>query len=217
MVYYHVLGRGKLMAAQYQEEMSRSATRSKPAPWRRIRKSMASLEPSKDPVIVAQGKETFSSCARRVTAPTAAALVGPNLCDDYWIHGSNFVDNLRTIWNGVPSKGMVTWKATLNPDTIYAAGSYIYTFRGTHPEESQTARKPGPGQDRSERIRVNTDGRVRTEIQNRRNTRNRNTHDPRPSLQTISRAFQRVAKVLGAHERGPATCNLQLATASAAA
>jgi cytochrome c oxidase cbb3-type subunit 3 len=59
--------------------------------------------------------------------------VGPNLCDEYWIHGSNFVDNLRTIYNGVPEKGMLTWKGVLKPAEIHAVGSYIYTLRGTHP------------------------------------------------------------------------------------
>ena len=81
----------------------------------------------------------------------AGGLVGPNLCDDYWIHGSNFVDNLQTIWNGVPAKGMVTWKGTLKPETIYSVGSYIYTLRGSHPKnpkppENQTPVKTGPSE-----------------------------------------------------------------------
>ena len=37
-------------------------------------------------------------------ADKGQGLIGPNLTDDYWIHGSNFVDSLRVIWNGVPSK-----------------------------------------------------------------------------------------------------------------
>ena len=27
--------------------------------------------------------------------PDGGGLVGPNLCDDYWIHGSNYVDNVK--------------------------------------------------------------------------------------------------------------------------
>jgi cytochrome c oxidase cbb3-type subunit 3 len=71
-------------------------------------------------------------------------LVGPNLCDDYWLHGSNFVDNLQTIWNGVPAKGMVTWKGTLKPSTIYAAGSFIYSLRGTHPQNPKPPENLAP-------------------------------------------------------------------------
>jgi len=114
MVYYHVLGKGKLMAAQYQDEMQ-IGTQAKAQAIAAFEKSIASLEPSKDPVIMAQGKDTFSKLCAPCHRADAGGLVGPNLCDDYWIHGSNFVDNLQTIWNGVPAKGMVTWKGTLKP------------------------------------------------------------------------------------------------------
>jgi cytochrome c oxidase cbb3-type subunit 3 len=43
------------------------------------------------------------------------------------------VDNLRVIVNGVPAKGMVTWRGILKPAEIHAVASYIYTLRGTHP------------------------------------------------------------------------------------
>lgn len=150
MVYYHVLHKGKLMVAQYEEEMALGA-QVKAQAMAAFEKSMLSLEPSKDPVIVAQGKATFLKLCAPCHRADGGGLVGPNLCDDYWIHGSNFVDNLRTIWNGVPAKGMVTWKGTLTPDNIYAVGSYIYTLRGTHPvnpkpPENQAPVKTGPSQ-----------------------------------------------------------------------
>ena len=62
--------------------------------------------------------------------PDGGGLVGPNLTDDYWIHGAQFSDNLRTIWNGVPEKGMVSWKGLLKPEEIKAVASYIHTLRG---------------------------------------------------------------------------------------
>ncbi|MGH7972109.1 MAG: cbb3-type cytochrome c oxidase N-terminal domain-containing protein, partial [Limisphaerales bacterium] len=128
MVFYHVLGRGKLMAAQYADEM-RVGNEIKSKATKEFEGRMGSLQPSTDPVVIAEGKETFAKLCAPCHRPDAGGLVGPNLCDDYWIHGSNFVDNLRTIWNGVPSKGMVTWKTTLKPSTVYAAASYIYTLR----------------------------------------------------------------------------------------
>lgn len=132
MGYYHVLGKGKLMAAQYQDEMKVGAA-AKAAAIAEFEHSIASLQPSQDPLILAHGKNTFMSLCKPCHREDGGGLVGPNLCDDYWIHGSNFVDNLRTIWDGVPNKGMVTWKATLRPAQIYEVGSYIYTLRGTHP------------------------------------------------------------------------------------
>jgi cytochrome c oxidase cbb3-type subunit 3 len=150
MVYYHGLERnkGSMMARQYQEEMALGA-RIKAAAMADFENTMASRQPSKDPVVLAEGRETFAKLCAPCHRADAGGLVGPNLCDDYWIHGSNFVDNLQTIWNGVPSKGMVTWKGTLKPGTIYAVASYIYTLRGTHPKnpkppENQAPVKTGP-------------------------------------------------------------------------
>jgi cytochrome c oxidase cbb3-type subunit 3 len=150
MLYYHVFGKGKLMAAQYKEEMKQGEV-FKAAAITQFENSMASLQPSKDPAVLAEGKNTFLTLCAPCHRPDGGGLVGPNLCDDYWIHGSNFVDNLKTIWNGVPAKGMVTWKGVIKPSTIYAAGSYIYTLRGTKPPnpkppENQAPVKTGPSE-----------------------------------------------------------------------
>jgi cytochrome c oxidase cbb3-type subunit 3 len=143
MVYYHVLGKGKLMAAEYQDDM-RIGNALKAKAIGEFENSMASLQPSQDPVVLAEGRETFAKLCAPCHRADGGGLVGPNLCDNYWIHGSNFVDNLRTIWEGVPSKGMVTWKGTLKPSTIYAAGSYIYTLRGTNPKNPKPPENTAP-------------------------------------------------------------------------
>ncbi len=78
--------------------------------------------------------------------------MGPNLCDSYWIHGSNFTDNVQSHLNGVPGKGMLTWKGILKPDEIYSVASYIYTLRGAKlatpgkPPENQTPVSTAPNQ-----------------------------------------------------------------------
>ena len=143
MAYYHVLGKGRSMTELYQEDM-KVGDQLKAKAVAEFEGSMASLTPSKDPAILAEGKDTFMKLCAPCHRPDGGGLVGPNLCDDYWIHGSNFVDNLKTIWNGVPAKGMVTWKGTLKPFTIYAAGSYIYTLRGTNPKNPKPPENTAP-------------------------------------------------------------------------
>ncbi len=143
LLHYHVLHKGKLMAAQYQDEM-RLGEVIKAKAMGDFETSMASLQPSKDATVLAAGKDTFMKLCAPCHRADGGGLVGPNLCDDYWIHGSNFVDNLRTIWNGVPAKGMVTWKGTLKPTTIYAAASYIYTLRGTKPPNPKPPENTAP-------------------------------------------------------------------------
>ncbi len=141
--YYHVLGRGELMAAQYHAEM-KIGDLIKTQAVAEFESKMASLTPSKDPVVLAEGKQTFTILCAPCHRPDGGGLVGPNLCDDYWIHGSNFVDNLTTIWNGVPSKGMVTWRGVLKPATVHAVGSYIYTLRGSNPKNPKPPENLAP-------------------------------------------------------------------------
>ena len=62
-----------------------------------------------------------------------ATVESATLTDDYWIHGALFADNVKTIWNGVPEKGMITWRNMLKPNDVFEVASYIYTLRGTHP------------------------------------------------------------------------------------
>jgi len=146
--YYHVLRAGNLMAGEYQEEM-KIGERIKGEAMAKFEANIATTEPSTDPVVLASGKQTFLRLCAPCHRADGGGLVGPNLTDDYWVHGDKFADNLKTIWNGVPEKGMITWKGTLKPEEIYAAASYIYTLRGTKPPnpkppENQTPIQTGP-------------------------------------------------------------------------
>ena len=132
MMYYHVLRAGDLQAAEYAKE-AKAGEALKAASVAKFEASIGTLTPSQDQIVIAQGHQIFSTYCAPCHRADAGGLVGPNLCDDYWIHGSNYVDNIRTIINGVPAKGMLTWRGVLKPDQIQAVGSYIYTLRGSHP------------------------------------------------------------------------------------
>ena len=56
--------------------------------------------------------------------------VGPNLTDWYFIHGPT-KDNLHeVIQNGVPEKGMPTWKSILKPTDLRLIEQYVWSIRG---------------------------------------------------------------------------------------
>jgi cytochrome c oxidase cbb3-type subunit 3 len=59
-------------------------------------------------------------------------LVGPNLTDDYWIHGGSPLDIHNTVVRGVPEKGMAVWGRQLSPDQIDSVVALLLTFRGTN-------------------------------------------------------------------------------------
>ena len=132
MAYYHVFNMGDLQAAEYAREHA-AGEKIKSEAIGRFEASLASLEPSKDPSVLAQGLQTYTTLCAPCHRADGGGLVGPNLCDDYWIHGHTYQDSLRTIINGVPEKGMLTWRGVLKPSEIQAVASYIYGFRGTTP------------------------------------------------------------------------------------
>ena len=149
LVNYHTRwGHGQLMAAEYQREMKIGDALKKEA-MSKFESTISTLQPSKDQAVIAHGHDIFSKMCAPCHRADGGGLVGPNLCDDYWIHGSNFSDNVTTIWNGVSAKGMITWKNSLKPSEVYTVASYIYTLRGSHPPnpkppENQTPASTGP-------------------------------------------------------------------------
>ncbi len=63
-----------------------------------------------DPNAVALGKQVFVSTVRRVTEMTGGGNVGPNLTDEFWLHGGAPEKIFRTVASGVPDKGMPAWQ-----------------------------------------------------------------------------------------------------------
>ena len=133
MLYYHGFAAGDLQAAEYAKE-ARRGEEIKNVSIARFEAGMAMLTPSPDKNVIGEGRQLFMTYCAPCHRADGGGQVGPNLCDDYWIHGSNYVDNVKTIIEGVPAKGMLTWRGVLRPEQIQAVGSYIYTLRGTHPK-----------------------------------------------------------------------------------
>ena len=63
--------------------------------------------------------------------------VGPNLTDEYWLHGGGIKDVFYTIKYGVPEKGMISWKTQLRPVQMHQVSSYIMTLQGTNPPNAK--------------------------------------------------------------------------------
>ncbi len=60
-------------------------------------------------------------------------IVGPNLTDDYWIHGGSIKNIFHTITFGWPDKGMKSWQADFSPLKIDEIASYVISLKGTNP------------------------------------------------------------------------------------
>ena len=150
LVYYHVSRTGDSSVAEYAKEM-KAGEEIKAGAMGKFEASIATLQPSTDTVMLAAGQATYTKFCAPCHRADGGGLVGPNLTDDYWIHGSTYADSVKVIWDGVPAKGMITWKTVLKPDEIQSVASYIYTLRGAKlaspgklPENQQPAKPAGP-------------------------------------------------------------------------
>lgn len=63
--------------------------------------------------------------------------VGPNLTDNFWLHGGDVKDIFKTIKYGVPEKGMKSWKDDYSPAQIAQIASFIKSLKGTNPPNSK--------------------------------------------------------------------------------
>ena len=133
MVDYHVIGDGNVQISEYNKEMEAAALQLELLTKSGAMITEETVTITKDAGALAAGKETFIKNCAACHGVNGEGLVGPNFTDDYWIHGGSIKNMYHTISEGVPAKGMISWKSQLSPNQIQEVASYIRTLRGTNP------------------------------------------------------------------------------------
>jgi cytochrome c oxidase cbb3-type subunit 3 len=115
---------------EWKNEMAAAgvATPGQPAPV-----DAASLVVLTDQASLDAGKDIWSKQCKVCHLDGGQGLVGPNLCDDFSIHGCNYADVVNIIVVGAPEKGMISWKTQLSNTQIQQVSSFIMTLKGTTP------------------------------------------------------------------------------------
>jgi cytochrome c oxidase cbb3-type subunit 3 len=88
---------------------------------------------ARQPELVSAGAPIFQTRCASCHLMDGGGLVGPNLTDDFSLHGFAMPQIVRVIHDGVPDKGMIAWKGQLRLDEIYAVAAYVRSLRGTKP------------------------------------------------------------------------------------
>ncbi|NRF37278.1 cbb3-type cytochrome c oxidase N-terminal domain-containing protein [Pedobacter foliorum] len=138
---YHVFGLGKLQEEEYtielrQAEDAKIAFLQKPgSSANKINEN--NVEQSKDPAVLAAGAGLFKTACAPCHGEHAEGLVGPNLTDEFWLHGGTVNDIFKTIKYGVPDKGMIAWEKTMKPKQIADLTSYIMSLKGSNPANAK--------------------------------------------------------------------------------
>jgi cytochrome c oxidase cbb3-type subunit III len=147
---YHVVGDGQIMTTEYKEQMAEGEA-IKEAFMKKFANSINenNVVVLKEPKAIDEGKKLFTQNCVACHAADGGGGVGPNLTDEFWIHGGNVKAIYHTISEGVAEKGMISWKKSLNPLQIQQLASYIFTLKGTKPA------KPKEPQGEKEDVAVN--------------------------------------------------------------
>jgi cytochrome c oxidase cbb3-type subunit III len=106
------------------------------AEWKSTQADMVdenTVEFSEDPAILSRGKEIYMKECILCHGEFGEGGIGPNMTDDYWLHGGSMKDMFKLIKYGVPDKGMISWQKKLTPADMAAVATFIYTLHGTNP------------------------------------------------------------------------------------
>jgi cytochrome c oxidase cbb3-type subunit III len=82
---------------------------------------------------LAAGASIFATRCLPCHGAAGEGIVGPNLTDDYVLHGWTLPEMYRVVSEGVPEKGMIAWKSLLSPAEMQQVTAYAASLRGTSP------------------------------------------------------------------------------------
>jgi cytochrome c oxidase cbb3-type subunit 3 len=132
--YFSVLGLGQTQIEEYEEELRIAAVQAEE------RASLALSSIDETTVVfdssapsLASGKSIFDANCVACHASDGGGGVGPNLTDEYWIHGGSINDIFSVVKYGVVAKGMIPWQDQLSPEEMQHVSSYILTLVGNTP------------------------------------------------------------------------------------
>lgn len=134
---YHIFNEGKLQEAEYADEMKLAEQQREELVRRGAFVTEETVAFLNDAQTINNGKAIFKSNCVACHGNEAGGLVGPNLTDNYWIHGAGIKNVFKTIKYGVPVKGMISWQTQLNPKQIQDVASFILSIQGTNPPNAK--------------------------------------------------------------------------------
>jgi cytochrome c oxidase cbb3-type subunit 3 len=85
-----------------------------------------------DAVGIQTGKTLFTKTCVACHTENGGGGVGPNLTDNYTIHGAKIQDIFKTIKYGYPDKGMQSWQSNFSPVEMQQLSSYIKSLSNTN-------------------------------------------------------------------------------------
>jgi cytochrome c oxidase cbb3-type subunit 3 len=134
LLHYHIFDTGDLQETEYEKEVAEAQAEIDAylaTQGNNVDETNVTL--IEDDARLASGQELYVQKCSPCHGAEGGGGVGPNLTDQYWIHGGDIKDIYRTIKYGVPAKGMIPWESQLSPTQMQDISSFIITLEGTNP------------------------------------------------------------------------------------
>jgi cytochrome c oxidase cbb3-type subunit 3 len=98
-----------------------------------------SLEFTDDAATLEKGKDVYmnNNCGGCHRNDGGGNTIGPNLTDEYWLHGGEVKNVFLTIKNGVVEKGMPAWGKSMSPQDVRDVTFFVMSLQGTNPPEAK--------------------------------------------------------------------------------
>jgi len=136
---YHVFHYGKLQDEEYVAEIEKAADDKVAFLSNPVNSASAvnenNIVQSKDAAVLKNGQALFATRCPPCHGEHGQGLVGPNLTDEYWLHGGKIKDVFKTIKYGVPEKGMISWEKSMSAQQIADIANYVLSIQGTKPAD----------------------------------------------------------------------------------
>lgn len=99
----------------------------------------AALQFTNDVTLIEKGKVVFmnNNCGSCHRNDGGGNTIGPNLTDNYWLHGGDIKNIFATIKNGAVEKGMPAWGKAMKPEDLRDVTFFVMSLKGTNPQNAK--------------------------------------------------------------------------------
>jgi cytochrome c oxidase cbb3-type subunit III len=134
---FHVFGFGKNPIQEYNAEMEKAKIQMEIYNENNKNKIDENNVPMADAAGLAKAKDIFEAKCYVCHGKLGEGGVGPNLTDNYWLHGGTLNEIYQSITHGYADKGMPEWSTFYTPLEISYLASYVKTLHGTNPPNAK--------------------------------------------------------------------------------
>ncbi|HEY9009370.1 MAG TPA: cbb3-type cytochrome c oxidase N-terminal domain-containing protein [Ohtaekwangia sp.] len=137
LVVYHISASFPLSIGEYDREiaLAHEQAEKRKASQPAVVIDENALKYTADAAIIAKGKSVFvgNNCGTCHRADGGGNTIGPNLTDEFWIHGGGIKNVFSTIKNGAVEKGMPAWGKSMSSEDVRNVAFYVMSLQGRKP------------------------------------------------------------------------------------